>query len=393
MTGLRAMRARSVAAVGGWRLAARRWILIAPAVCALLAAASCGPATTAHRAAAAAKIPASRARPVIVARAVVRYGVEPESVAFGHGSVWLAFRGGTTAPFPPGRALRGRLLRISAETLRVTASWPIVGSPVGLAVTSRYVWVAGDIFGGRPPAYDADHVQQFTVAGALVHSYRVPGPVALAGAGDAAWVEYGGQGNRHVAVQRLRAGGGGRPVRLSAADAPGGYNTPLTACLGGVYAMSWDDNSGRTLIDRIAAGQAAGSVRIGDLGNSVLSCAPGGAYVVVQDGATDYLWHLGFTVRGGRVLAVVRLPGYTHGLGGSDGRPWLELDNADVAGASASAAGTRIWQLGPRTLRPGPWVTLPAEVALSVAAGNRLWTVSPVNGPGDRWVITELAAR
>jgi len=125
----------------------------------------------------------------------------------------------------------------------------------------------------------------------------------------------------------------------------------------------------------------------------VLSCAPGEAYVVVQDGATGHLWHLGFTARGGRVLAVVRLPGYTHGLGGSEGRPWLELDNADVAGASSSAAGTRIWQLGPRTLRPGPWVALPVKVALSVAAGNRLWAVGQASGPGDRWIITELAAR
>jgi hypothetical protein len=305
--------------------------------------------------------------------------------------LWLAFRGGVSGPFPPGRALPGRLLRISAATLRVTASWPIAGSPVGLAVTGRYVWVAGDIGDATPPAYDAGHVQQFTLGGTLVHLYSVPEPVALAGAGDSAWLEYGGQGDRHAAVRRLHAGAQGRPILLSAHDAPSGHVSPLASCPGGVYAMSQNDTFGVTLVDRIAGGRRAGSVRISDLGNSVLSCAPGGAFLVVQDGATVHLWQIAYTVPGGRVAAVARLPGYVGGLGSSAGQPWLGRDTAGLPGTNPAAPGTRIWQLSAGTLRPGPWVTVPVEVALSVATRNRLWTVSPANGSGSRWVITELA--
>jgi hypothetical protein len=155
-------------------------------------------------------------------------------------------------------------------------------------------------------------VLQFTPAGALVHSYRVPEPVALAGAGDSAWVEYGGQGDHHVAVRRLHAGAKGRPFPLAAADAAGGYDAPLVSCPDGVYAMSQDDSAGQTLVDRIAACRLAGSVRIGDLGNSVLSCANLGVDLVIQDGASDHLRHPAFSGSGGgRVLAVVRLPRYT----------------------------------------------------------------------------------
>jgi hypothetical protein len=159
--------------------------------------------------------------------------------------------------------------------------------------------------------------------------------------------------------------------------------------------MSENDTADQTLIDRVAAGRRAGSVRLGDLGNSVLSCAlAGGAYVVIQDGATDHLWRLVFSARGGgRVVAVAGLPGYTHGLGSGGGAPWLGLDNSDATGASGDATGTRIWQLGPRTLRPGPWAAVLDRVAFSVAAGRRLWTVGQASGPGDRWVITELHAR
>jgi hypothetical protein len=91
------------------------------------------------------------------------------------------------------------------------------------------------------------------------------------------------------------------------------------------------------------------------------------------------------------VLAVVRLPGYTGGLGSSAGAPWLGMANASVTGASPDAAGTRIWQLDADTLRPGPRAVVPVMAAWSVAAGNRLWTVGEVSDPGDRWVITELA--
>lgn len=321
---------------------------------------------------------------------MIRHGAEPASAAFGHGSLWLAFRG-SPPPYPRGQTGQGQLVRINVATLRVTGHWPIIGSPIGLAVTRRYVWVAGDVFDGKPPAYGANQVQQFTVGGALVHSYSVPGPVALVGARDSAWVEYLGTGD-HIAVRRLHAGIEYHPIVLSATGAPGALDTLLAACPRGIYAMTVDDNRGQTLIDRISAGRRTRSVRLNDLGNSVLSCAPaGGAYLVVQVGAVDHLWRLAFGARGRHVVAVTRLPGYAFGLGSnSAGAPWIGLYNSDLPGASVHATGVRIWQLGARTLRPGRWVVVPVPdlLAVSVAAGHTLWTVS--DGPADRWDITEL---
>jgi hypothetical protein len=335
---------------------------------------------------------------VIVARVVLKQRAKLESTAFGHGSLWLAFGGGSSN-YPPGRPLPGRLLRMSAATLRVTASWPIVGSPIGLTITRRYVWVAGDIGDGKLLPYDANHVQQFRLDGTLVHSYPVPFPVALAGtsAGDAAWVEFLA-GYKHAAVRRLRSGTQqGRQVLLSAPDVPSGFATPLAACDDGVYALSENDNSQRTHLDRIAvdSGRMAGSVGIDDLGNSVLSCATRGAYLLIQDGTVDHLWRLAAGAHGrGYVLAKARLLGYTFGLGSSGGAPWVGLDASDVPGASPEAIGTRIWQLSARTLRPGPWIDVPVTMVsgASVATGRRLWTVGQVSAP-YRWTITELVTR
>ena len=143
--------------------------------------------------------------------------------------------------------------------------------------------------------------------------------------------------------------------------------------------MSTNDNTQRTLIDRILGGRKAGSVRINDLGNSVVSCAPaGGAYVLIQDGTSDHIRQLVFGRAGaGRVVATVALPGYAHGFGSSSGAPWVGLDNSDVNGASYSAFGTKVWQLSAGTLRPGPKVPVRVTVVLWAATTGRLWTVGP----------------
>jgi hypothetical protein len=310
-------------------------------------------------------------------------------MAFGHGSVWLAFRG--ASPGGSGAGVSpGQLVRVNARTLRVTARWPIVGSPVVLAVTRHFVWVAGDIYDGKPPAYDANRVQQFSLGGALVHTYGVNTPVGMAGQRDSAWVEYDGGGSGRAYLRQLHDGAAGTPVRLSAPEnfgAPG--NRQVVACRDGIYAASENLRTQWTYIDRFSpvlrtgAVRRTASARLHDIGNSVLGCGRhGGVLAITQSGGT-LLQQL--PSGGGALPAAVRLPEYSYGLGASGGAAWIGLNNN-------RATSTWIWQRDEGPLRRRDSATVPIDVILSVAAGGRLWTVGQDNRRANRWIITELAA-
>jgi hypothetical protein len=351
--------------------------LLAPAL--LLAACGSAPLAAAHPNAPAAETKPRPPRPKIVARGLLRHRPELLSVAYGHGSLWLAFSGDP-------QQVPGRLVRISAPGLRVTGSWPVPGSPSTLAVGRRYVWVGGDFGGGYRPAYLADRVQQFTLGGALVHSYRVGDPVGLAAAGDSAWIEYDNPRHEKVAVRRLADGTEDKPVPVTFGITlgPSLYNSTLATCPDGVYAASISARSGATAIDRITRGRRDGTAVIGDSGNTVLSCAGGsGVLSVIQDAATVWL-RLATFGRTVRVRKVARLPGFAHGLGADSGAEWIELDNYHVT-------STRIWLIGARSFLPGPAAPVVPAVALAVPAGNRLWVIAHDNRHPDRWLITGLA--
>lgn len=382
------------------------WLAAVAAVAASLTVASCaaGPVATPARPAATAgpsgpagpvgaaspataAAPAGLARPRVLLQGSITHGVEPLSIAFGHGSVWLAFRG--APPAGPGAGVSpGELVRVSARTLRVTARWPIVGSPVAIAVTRHFVWVAGDIYDGRPPAYDANHVQQFSLGGALVHTYDVNSPVGMVGQGDSAWVEYGGVGSDRTYLRRLHDGVASAPAKLSARDtfgAPG--NRLVVACQDGVYAATANLRTQWTYVDRFSvawrtgAVRRTGSARFHHIGNSVLGCGRrGGVLAITQSGGT-LLRQLPFG--GGTLPAAVRLPDYSYGLGAAGGAPWIGLNNYRVT-------STWIWQRDDGPLRRLDAATVPVNVILSVAVGRWLWTAGQDNRHANRWIIVEL---
>jgi hypothetical protein len=357
----------------GHRLAA---VLLAAG---LLAGCGSAPFAPAHRNVPAATTAPRPPRPKVVAHGWVRHRSEPLSAAYGHGSLWLAFSG--AAPQAP-----GRLVRVSVPGLRVTGSWPVPGSPSTMAVGRRYVWVGGDFGGSHQPAYLADRVQQFTLGGALVHSYRVGEPAGLVADGGSAWIEYTRPGREQVAARRLADGSEDRPVPMTFGITlgPSLYNSPLATCPDGVYAASISTRSGATAIDRITRGQRAGTAVIGDSGNTVLSCArEGGVLSVIQDAATVWL-RLATFGRTARVRPVAHLPGFAHGLGTDSGAEWTGLDNYDVT-------STRIWLLDARSFLPGPAASIAPAAALAVPAGNVLWVIAHDDRHPGRWLITGLA--
>jgi hypothetical protein len=372
-----------------WACAARR---VAPLAALTVATAvtACTPAPPAqhargrHSAVASEMAAAQSARPQIVRRGAVEHDVEPLSIAFGHGSLWLAFRAAPRQG-PAGPADAGELFRIDARSLAVTARWPIVGSPVALAVTRRFVWVAGDAYDYRTPVWDANHVEQFTPAGALLHNYPLAAPTGLAGVGDAVWAEYGGGGTRHALIRDLHGGAEGRPLRLNGPGSLGTLrNIPVVACPDGVYATSAHyAGAGRTSIQRFAAGHAAGIAWLAGIGDTSLACNPRGGVLAITDDGSAAVWRVPSGVMG--LPQSARLPTYSYDLGTAGGAPWIGLNNNRVT-------ATRIWRLAPATLRPGRPVTVPVNVILSVAAHRYLWTVGQDNSRPNRWIITKLMA-
>jgi hypothetical protein len=74
----------------------------------------------------------------------------------------------------------GRLLRIDASTAHETGSWAVGGDPVAVSAVGGYVWVANSAGDGSLVLPDENTVMQFNaVTGALVHLYRIAGPVAV----------------------------------------------------------------------------------------------------------------------------------------------------------------------------------------------------------------------
>lgn len=334
--------------------------------------------------------PATAARPRIVRRAVIRHRVEPLSIAFGHDSLWLAFMT-EPPPVPAGQANTGELLRIDARSLKVTARWQIVGSPVAVAVTRRFVWIAGDAYDGRTPVWDADHVEQFTLGGVLLNNYPVAKPVGLAVAKDSVWVEYGGGSTRRAMIRKLHDGAQGHPLWL---NGPGAFGTldniPVVACADGVYATSAHyGGRGRTSIQRFVAGRAQGTAWLDEIGDTSLSCAPGGGVLAITEDGSSAAWQLpgpwaappGGPAMPGRTV----LPMYSYSLATAGGAPWIGMNNG-------LATATRIWRLDPGTLRPSRPVKIAVNVILSVARGRYLWTVGDDGSHGSRWIIDKLKA-
>jgi hypothetical protein len=319
------------------------------------------------------------ALPHVVAHGSLRSAREPESVAVGANSVWIALRANPIAHTgdQPGP---GELVRLDARTLARQASWPVVGSPIAIAVSQHYVWVAGDIFDGRPPAQGANHVQQFDLAGHLMHTYDITNPSALAVQGDAAWVEYQYPGNAVASVARLHDGVTDPPVRLGGANVLS--RQILVACGEWLYAVSQSDTA--TFIDRISADQSGGRVELPDGGSTQLGCDGGSDVLAVTtvvdqgSGGPSIQWP-GFGT--GPRRPAVALPNFTLFFGSTGPMLWLAHQQSDT---SFLGSATDL-----STLATSGGIRVPDQ-GVSVVIGQTLWTVAPDTTQSGTWIVTAV---
>jgi hypothetical protein len=321
--------------------------------------------------------------PSILRQGSIEHTGDPRSMAVGQGSVWLGF----AAPpiqSPGDSPGPGELVRLDAQSLKVTDHWSIAGSPEALVVTDHYVWVAGTAFDGRPPALDANHVQQFDLHGKLLHNYPVDTPTLLAAQGDSVWVEYGSP-NVPAYLGHLHDGVADTPLRLGGANTMHPVQGGLVACPDGVYAASADESARSTVVDRVAGGRSEAQVKLPVLGLTALGCGSGqGVIAVTPDPSGTDVRQLFVDGRDqGRTLDAA---GLSRALGYSAAGLWL--GQADTAGT-----GTRVWIVDRGALSQGGPLTVPGDVPLAAADDRTLWTLgSDPRGSTTSWTVTAVAA-
>jgi hypothetical protein len=234
--------------------------------------------------------------PTVTATMHANHGADPTLLAVGtftvgHGSLWMIKPGPDVRVAGRVQVGPGELERIDERSSAVVARWTVVALPVAVAVTDRYVWVAGDPVrapGADPPAT----VDQFDLAGALVHTYSITFPVALAADGDGVWVESGTSSAR-----RLHDGVADPPLTLSASALPSSIGTTMVVCRDGLYVATQDTATLNAYVDHFAAfgSGGAGSHHVLSFGANlapVLACAPnGGVMIVGGPGQTSMVRH------------------------------------------------------------------------------------------------------
>jgi hypothetical protein len=331
--------------------------------------------------------PATSTRPAVLRQGSITHAVDPLSMTSGHGSLWLAFRAAPIAS-PGATPGPGELVRVDTQTLKVTAQWPIVGSPEALVVTDHYVWVAGDIFDGRPPAQNANHVQQFDLAGKLLHTYAIDSPTGMAGQGDSVWIEYGPPSHSGY-LAHLHDGVIDPPVLLSGTNTIDSRNgRSLTVCPDGIYAATADDQGQATYVDRVVTAGPAAPVKLPVQGLTVLGCgAGGGALAVTPDPNGTTVQQV--SVDGPR--PAVTLPGFSRALGFDAGELWIGLQGSE-------ASTTRVWRADQSLLGrggtltiPGDSLTIPIDVVHAVMDEHTLWALGADPHQPNTWTMIAIA--
>jgi hypothetical protein len=234
--------------------------------------------------------------PTVTVTMPASQGADPAVVAVGtftvaHGSLWMIKPGPHIRVAGTVRVGPGELERIDERSSAVVARWTVVALPVAIAVTDRYVWVAGNPVtapGADPPAT----VEQFDLAGGLVHTYSITFPVALAADRDGVWVESGTSSAR-----RLHDGVADPPLTLSASALPGSIGPTMVACRDGLYVATQDTTTLDAYVDHFGAfgSGGEGSHHVLSFGANlapVLACAPGGGVMIVGGpGQTSMVRH------------------------------------------------------------------------------------------------------
>jgi hypothetical protein len=106
--------------------------------------------------------------------AALNLGPHPvNAMAVTNGDVWLATQGATAGA-------SGMLFRVDSATALTTANWSVGGTPVAVAASGDFVWVANGSGSTSVTSPGHDTVEQFDAAtGALVHLYQVSDPQGL----------------------------------------------------------------------------------------------------------------------------------------------------------------------------------------------------------------------
>jgi hypothetical protein len=317
----------------------------------------------------------------------------PSAMAVGDGSLFAAFTPQPNSPQSP-----GEMVRINAQTMAVTARWPIAAHAVAVAVTSSYVWVASDdgaVTLGQPSTVGANEVQQFDLNGNLQYTYPVNVPVGLAPDGDTVWVLFGPTPGyvAHALLGHLHNGVVDPPTGLSGGSDPtdSRIGRPLVVCPDGVYVGTYGASPTALVIDHIVNGQIVehGSPPTTYV-SPVLTCGKARGVLIVgsSDGVDPpFTWwpmFLGITTAN---LPVLRLPDSARPISASSTVVWLQ------GNGGYSALDKDLNPIDtPITLDAAGISTPFSGYFTSVApGGDNLWVVACSDAPANVCIVVDLA--
>jgi hypothetical protein len=138
-----------------------------------------------------------------------------------------------------------------------------------------------------------------------------------------------------------------------------------------------------TFVDHIVSGKRAAQVKLPRLGLTVLGCGPRQGVVAVTPDPTATTVQQLF-VDGRDVAQAKSLPGFSYAMGISDAGAWM--------GLRGGVGTTQIWLVDKGSLRQDRPLTIPVDVALSVADNRTLWTVTADPQHPNAWIVTAIAA-
>jgi hypothetical protein len=342
----------------------QRWVVTTVMVVLLLAVGAVLTDLPLHRGTPQPAHPSDPPAPRVVRTGTIAHTGGLVSIAYGNGSVWLAFGA------PTGNASPGELVRLD-DRLKVTARWAVPGSPDALAVTESAVWVGGGHGNSATPAVGADQVQQFDLDGHLRHTYPVEHPVAMVAQDDSVWVA---SGAKQADLVHLHDGVADPPIMLH--DVVPSRARSMVACADGLYMVIGYTGS----VLQVENGRPVSEWGISTDQDAEIGCGAHGGVLVVYTlprrqltGILASLWY------GPPDMELASLPIGARSLGFSGTTVWLYRDGdlwtIDADSLRVSTA-----------IRPGS-----VEVAVSVTHGRSLWVVSPDQATRDGWVVTQIA--
>jgi hypothetical protein len=314
------------------------------------------------------------------------------SPALGAGSMWVPLRVSSGSM---------DLVRYDAVTVTEKARWQILRNPRSITVSDHYVWVAGNNASGVNPDASPDgyQVQQFDLAGKLIHTYSVTFMNDLvAGAGDSVWLVQGTTvpGGSHAYLAHLHDGIVDPSLTLAGTMDLADSDHELAVCPDAIYAVTDRAQAGviggmNAILNRVVPGDPAATSSVPIVGGA-LWCEPGGGVLAIEPVPTDWanLTNGGWPALVARRFfggapstggAAIALPPDQELLGFCDSGMWLGYIAASYSSISF---------YDPTVQRHSAPVDLTSTVWAGGMDGCALWTEEPDVAHPDRTIVREL---